>query len=460
MKIWLHGEPWARAYSCRETQRDGSAVEAMTRAPLIAMAVATGNGSQNASAGARASTIPTPLVPGAGRVILLLALVAFGSAMSMRVMDAAIPQLAIDFGIGIRHAASVVTVFAIAYGCLQIVFGPAGDRFGKLRVILFACVCAALASAACALAQSFTMLLVARVAAGASMASMIPLAMAWIGDNVDYEHRQPVLARFLVGQIAGLAMGQAVGGIATDLVSWRLPFWFLVLWFVVMAVLLTRLVRTPAQRAAADSADTQPRIGLAAQIRSVLAQPWARCVLVTVFLEGAALYGPFAFFATHLHVKHGLSLSFAGSMLVAFAVGGVSYAFGAGRLLRRLGESGLARGGAILLAIGIAIVALAPTGMPPALFALPGLFAAGLGFYMLHNTLQINATQMAPNARGTAVAIFASCFFLGQSVGVAIGGYVVERVQTTPVMIAGALALLAIGLSFSAMRATRDRIAA
>ncbi len=399
----------------------------------------------------------TALEPGAGRIILLLALVAFGSAMSMRVMDAEIPQLAIDFGVGIRHAASVVTVFAIAYGCLQIVFGPAGDRFGKLRVILFACVCAALASAACALAPTFTLLLVARATAGASMASMMPLSMAWIGDNVPYEERQPVLARFLVGQIAGLAMGQAAGGIATDLVSWRLPFWFLALWFVAMAVLLTRLVRTPAQRAVQG---THASVGLIAQIGSVLAQPWARRVLITVFLEGAALYGPFAFFATHLHVKHGLSLSFAGSMLAAFAVGGVSYAFGAGRLLGRLGEAGLARGGAILLAIGIALVALAPTEMSPALFAVPGLFAAGLGFYMLHNTLQINATQMAPNARGTAVAIFASCFFLGQSVGVAVGGYVVERVQTTPVMLAGALALLVIGLTFSAMRLSRDRTTA
>ncbi len=401
---------------------------------------------------ARHATRPA-LVPGAGRIILLLALVAFGSAMSMRVMDAAIPRLAIDFNVGIRHAASVVTVFAIAYGCLQIVFGPSGDRFGKLRVILFACVCAALASAACALAPSFTLLLVARAAAGASMASMMPLSMAWIGDNVPYRDRQAVLARFLVGQIAGLAIGQAAGGIATDLVSWRLPFWFLALWFVAMAVLLTRLVRTPAQRAVVG---TSAAFDLVAQSRAVLAEPWARRVLITVFLEGAALYGPFAFFATHLHVKHGLSLSLAGSMLVAFAVGGVSYAFGAGRLLGRLGEAGLARGGAMLMAIGIAIVALAPTGMSTALFAVPGLFAAGLGFYMLHNTLQINATQMAPNARGTAVALFASSFFLGQSVGVAVGGYAIERVQTTPVMLVGAFALLVVGLGFSVMRARRD----
>ena len=389
------------------------------------------------------------------RVIVLLALVAFGSAASMRVMDAAIPRLATDFGIGLRQAASVVTIFAVSYGCLQLVFGPSGDRFGKLKVILFACACGALASAACALAPTFAVLLVARGFAGASMASMMPLSMAWIGDNVPYDRRQPVLARFLMGQITGIAFGQAVGGIATDLLSWRAPFVFLMLWFVVMAGLLTRLVRTPEHRNPTGNAAT---FGLVAQIRSVLIRPWARRVLLTVFIEGLALYGPFAFFATHLHIKHGLSLGLAGSMLVAFAIGGVSYSFGAGRLVGRLGEAGLARVGAVLMFFGIGAVALGPVSLPTAVFVLPGLFAMGLGFYMLHNTLQINATQMAPDSRGTAVALFASSFFLGQSTGVALAGLAVERVETTPVLLAGAGTLLIVGMAFSTMRSRRDAV--
>ena len=396
---------------------------------------------------------PTGLSRQTGRVIVLLALVAFGSASSMRVMDAAIPRLATDFDVGLRQASNVVTVFAVAYGCLQIVFGPSGDRFGKLKVVLFACCCGALASAACALAPRFGFLLAARALAGASMASMMPLSMAWIGDNVPYEQRQPVLARFLMGQITGIAAGQAAGGIATDLVSWRLPFVFLAVWFVLMAVLLLRVVRRPEHRSSGGAAT----LGLVAQCRSVLVRPWARRVLVTVFVEGLALYGPFAFFATHLHIKHGLSLGLAGSMMVAFAAGGVSYAFGAGRLLGRLGEAGLAQGGAVLMFVGIALVALGPATLPTALFTIPGLFAMGLGFYMLHNTLQINATQMAPDSRGTAVALFASSFFLGQSTGVALAGFAVERVQTTPVMLVGAATVLVVGTVFALMRGRRDR---
>ena len=393
-----------------------------------------------------------------GPVIVLLALAAFGSARSMRVLDAALPKLADDFGIGIHGAANVITVFAIAYGCLQVVYGPSGDRFGKLTVIALACIGGALASLACALAPGYSALLFARFAAGATMAAMIPLSMAWIGDNVAYEERQPVLARFLTGQIAGLASGQAAGGVASELASWRLPFWGLAVWFVVVALLLGREARAPRHRLVRRTGGNAA-YGLVAQCKSVLAQAWARRVLITVFLEGVTLYGPFAFFATHLHVKHGLSLSAAGLMLMSFAVGGMSYALASRILLGRFGEAGLARNGGLLLGISIAVLGLAPNVIPAPLFALPALFGAGLGFYMLHNTLQINATQMAPASRGTAVALFASCFFLGQSVGVALGGFAVERAGTTPVIALGAVGVALVGVGFSNLRARRGKVA-
>jgi len=50
----------------------------------------------------------------------------------------------------------------------------------------------------------------------------------------------------------------------------------------------------------------------------------------------------------------------------------------------------------------------------------------GTGFYMLHNTLQTNATQMAPEKRGTAVSQFAFCLFVGQSVGAAVFGAILN----------------------------------
>ena len=54
---------------------------------------------------------------------------------------------------------------------------------------------------------------------------------------------------------------------------------------------------------------------------------------------------------------------------------------------------------------------------------------------MLHNTLQTNATQMTPQARGTAVAIFSSAIFIGQTVGVGIGALVIDRLGAVPLFV-------------------------
>ena len=75
--------------------------------------------------------------------------------------------------------------------------------------------------------------------------------------------------------------------------------------------------------------------------------------------------------------------------------------------------------------------------------------AIGLGYYMLHNTLQTNATQMAPQARGTAVAIFSSALYLGQTLGVAINGIVFDRFGSLPVFATSAVGLLGLGLWFA-----------
>ncbi len=57
---------------------------------------------------------------------------------------------------------------------------------------------------------------------------------------------------------------------------------------------------------------------------------------------------------------------------------------------------------------------------------------------MLHNTLQTNATQMTPEARGTAVAIFSSALYLGQTAGVAAGGVIFDRFTAVPLFLVAA----------------------
>jgi predicted MFS family arabinose efflux permease len=399
----------------------------------------------SASSSSASQSIPTLAVP-------LLSLSAFASGASLRVSDPLLPQLAQEFGVSLGSASQVITVFAIAYGLSQLVFGPVGDRYGKYFVIGCASLTCALTSALCGLAPDFPLLLLARLLAGATAAAVIPLSMAWIGDVIPYERRQPVLARFLIGQILGLSAGVLVGGFAADAQQWRLPFFLIAAVFLTVGALLLRLNRTlPPHARATHRAEGHAIRRMTGEFRQVLSRPWARTVLATVFLEGAFLYGAFAFIASHMHQRFQMSLASAGALVMLFGFGGLLFAVASAALVRRLGETGLTRWGGACLALSLIAIGIAPVWW----LAIPGCFIAGLGFYMFHNTLQINATQMAPERRGAAVSAFASCFFLGQSIGVAIAGRMIEQAGTGPVICVGGIGVLAVALRFGTRLAGR-----
>lgn len=396
---------------------------------------------------------PTGAAPAEANVprmaIVSLSLAAAASGMALRLTDALLPRLASEFQISLGQASLVITVFAVAYGLSQLMFGPLGDRYGKYRVIAWACAASAISSLACALAPGWHLLLLARLLAGATAAAVIPLAMAWIGDVVAYERRQPVLARFLIGQISGFSFGVWAGGFTAEHLPWRAPFFVLALLFLIVAVVLQSARRRLPPSAVQAKAPTGAARGAGyREFRAVLSQPWARVVLVVVFFEGAAVYGPFAFIASHLYQRFGLPLSTVGALVMGFAAGGLVFALGARQLVARLGEVRLVRWGSLLMAGALLAIATAPAWA----WAVPACMLMGLGFYMMHNTLQTHATQMAPERRGAAVSSFAACFFLGQSAGVGVAGLLVGRVGTAWVLATGAVGLLAVGWAFNHQR--------
>ncbi|KRB66401.1 transporter [Noviherbaspirillum sp. Root189] len=373
--------------------------------------------------------------------------------MILRVTDPMLPQLASEFAVTLGDASLVITVFSISYGFSQLLFGPLGDRYGKYFVVACASVASALTALLCGLAPGFSWLLGARLLSGATAAALIPLSMAWIGDVIPYQDRQPVLARFLIGQILGLATGVLVGGLAADVQNWRLPFFMVAIIFAVVGASLFMLNR----RLPVHARQTR-RVGGAAiprmigEFRQILQSAWARRILLTVFLEGAFLYGAFAFIASHVHHTFGLSLTASGAMVMLFGLGGFVFALFSRLMVQRLGEAGLSRWGGVFLAASLVGIGIAPVWW----WTIIGCFIAGLGFYMLHNTLQINATQMAPERRGAAVSAFASCFFLGQSLGVGLAGVLVEHIGTRNILVTGGLGVLAVSISISIKLAKKE----
>jgi len=276
--------------------------------------------------------------------------------------------------------------------------------------------------------------------------------MAWIGDTVAYELRQETLARVGLGTTLGIVCGQLVGGLLTDTLGWRWAFGLMTLLFGVVGSLLY-VDRRRQQAAHVPVTSTEPivRPGFVAQALIIITGPWSRIVLVVAFVEGAAGFGVLAIWASHLHRAQGLSLSAAGAIVALFGLGGMLYMAVARHLIRRLGEQGLTVLGVCLMGLSALVLGFTPHWLP----SLPACLIAGFGFFMFHNTMQTNATQMAPKARGTGVSLFASALFMGQSVGVLLAAALVDRIGSGAVIALGGGVLVSIGIFFA--RALRRR---
>jgi MFS transporter, YNFM family, putative membrane transport protein len=385
----------------------------------------------------RASESETPT-----RAIALLALASFASAANLRVCDPLLPQIAADLGVTVGTAALTVTAFALAYGVFQVAVGPLSDARGRLNMIVLGSLWAGVATVIAAGMPALVPLAVLRFIGGAGGAAIIPVAIAWIGDVIPYERRQAVLARYISGQILGIVFGQAAGGILGDLIGWR--FTLVLLGFVHIAaglLLLGEMRRLKVDVAPTGRARWRHS---AASAYAVLQDPWVRTVLISVFIEGIAMFGGLAYVGADLHQRFGLSLGAIGGMLASFGAGALFYSFTAGQMVARFGQAGLAALGAIALAAGYATLAF----MPWAWLAVPAIALVGLGFYMLHNTLQTNATQMVPESRGLAMSLFAFMLFNGQSAGVALGAPIMDRFGGQPIFLAAAAIVLAIAFWF------------
>lgn len=381
--------------------------------------------------------------------------------VAQRICDAMLPELARVFAVGLPQAAQVVSVFAVTYGVSQLFYGPLGDRLGKFRVVTYATLGCCVGSALALFAASLDVLVFARLLMALGAAAMIPLAMAWVGDAVPADQLQEMLTRTGLGSTLGIVGGQLMGGLLTDALGWRWAFGFLLLLFGVVGSLLFRdlmrqkaatVPRAPVATAAATGA---ARPHFLAQALTIVRGKWSRTVLWMAVVEGAVGFGVLAMWASHLHRSLGLPLSICGAIVALFGLGGVSFMVVGRHLIRRMGQQGLVGVGGALVGLSALVLAFTPHWAP----AIPASLLAGFGFFMFHNTMQANATQMMPQARGTAVSLFASCLFLGQSLGVVLAALLVERIGSSAVVALGGGAMAVEGAYFAWALKRRDAAA-
>ena len=176
---------------------------------------------------------PSPTASTANRAPLafaeFVALTASMMAMTALGIDSMLPALpAIGEALGVlrdNDRQYVITTFLIGFAFAQLAYGPLSDRYGRRPVLLIALLSYVLTSVLAALSGSFTLLLIARAAMGASAAGARVVTVALVRDCYAGRAMAQVMSLAMIVFMAAPVIAPAFGASILLVGSWRLIFW-------------------------------------------------------------------------------------------------------------------------------------------------------------------------------------------------------------------------------------------
>jgi predicted MFS family arabinose efflux permease len=373
-------------------------------------------------------------------VLNIIALATFAASLSTRALDPVLPHVAGDFAVSIAAAAGFASVFAFTFAIVQPVLGAAADLFGKARLMTVCLVLLGLANILGALSSSFSLLFASRILAGIGAGGVFPISLGLTSDLVAPNQRQIAIGRTLAGSMTGNLLGASLSGLIGDFLGWRGVLAVLGLLAVVASVAVAIGFRGGALKRAPAKVDLSV---LRHGYRTIFANPNARVCYPAVFIEGCCVLGLFPYVASFLFEQGVTSLSISGLVIAGFAVGGLFYTLSVSRLLPKLGVNGMMTSGAVLMGLQLAIIAFGPRWQLQTV----NFILMGWGFYMLHGSLQVFASELSVEARATALSLHSFFFFMGQTVGPIAYGFGILNAGKIPAVLTSAVIIVALGFA-------------
>jgi len=239
---------------------------------------------------------------------LLLALLAtsfFMVVLDVSVVNVALPSMARDLHFASNNLQWVITAYSITFGGFLLLGGRTADVFGRRRLFIVAVSLFALASLACGLSQSSTMLIAARGVQGLMAAFMTPTALSIVLTQFE-EGRERNLAMGIWAAVAssGAAVGVVLGGVLTEYLNWRWNFFINVpVGFLVVAFSVLLLPRSDGEEKGGGRFRDLDHVGSAAATLGLIAlvfglsrapiDGWSSTIVLTSLVLSAVLLGAF-----------------------------------------------------------------------------------------------------------------------------------------------------------------------
>ncbi|MBJ9594414.1 DHA2 family efflux MFS transporter permease subunit [Burkholderia seminalis] len=402
--------------------------------------------------------------------LIVLCLGVLMIVLDSTIVNVALPSISTDLHFTETALVWVVNAYLLTFGGCLLLGGRLGDLYGQRRMFLAGLVAFTLASLACGLAQSQTMLIAARAVQGLGGAVVSAVSLSLIM-NLFTEPGERARAMGVYGFVCagGGSIGVLLGGLLTSSLSWHwiflvnLPIGIAV--YAMSAALLPRR-RAPAGAARLDvagaitvtaslmlavygivggneagwlSTQTVALIGAAAMLlalfiaiearsahplmplslfaarnvalANVIAVLWAAAMFAWFFLSALYMqrvlqYGP---------LQVGLAFLPANLIMAAFSLGLSA------RIVMRFGIRGPIAAGLLIAACGLALFSRAPVDGGFVLHVLPGMTLLGIGAGVAFNPMLLAAmSDVDPADSGLASGIVNTAFMMGGALGLAV----------------------------------------
>lgn len=371
------------------------------------------------------------------RATFIVLLTVFVDVIGLGMILPILPGTAARLGADPTLIGILVASYSAAQFLLAPTWGRLSDRIGRRPVLLLGMAGSTLSYLIFALSGNWILLLLSRIVDGGSGATT-NVAQAWLADATTPDRRTRAMGHVGAAVGAGFIVGPILGGI-TSSAGAALPGWIAAaITLLNLIVALFALPEAPVSRLQeAPSAPPPPTVSLALPLVMLFLSTLAFSVMYVVFpLWGEQLLG-----ADRSTV--GYWFAFIG-LITAAIQGGLL-----GRLVTRFGETRTARAGALLLALGLALLPFS-AGSSSGMFYLV-LVVLGAGYGLAGPPLLgLISRHTSVNRQGRSLGVAQSANSLARIIGPVVAGLAMTWIGARDAFLsASALALLAAGLTLA-----------
>jgi len=395
----------------------------------------------------------------------------FLSAIDTTAVATAMPRIIESFG-GLALYSWVFSIYMLASTATVPVFGYLSDLYGRKRLYLLGVFLFVGGSVLCAASTSMNQLIIYRGIQGIGAGALMPITYAIIGDIYDLEERAKMQGLFSGVWGVSSVVGPLVGGVLSDLWTWRAIFFMNLPVGMVAAVLIVMYLKEEVHGEEDGGVDMLALASLTAGVAALLfglqqggrTYAWTSpqivglllfsVVGVAVFLlrdrksdrpvlhpalmsdriflvasgsgvfGGAALFGLAAYVPLYVQGVHAGSATLSGASLIPMTFGWVTASIIAGRLLLRIGYRPTATWGLAAFIAGTLMIA-GSAASPSLTVLMAGMAVSGVGLGLSMTCFLIAVQNSAPQGlMGTATASVPFTRSIGGAVGVAAMGAV------------------------------------